>query len=190
MRSMSNSDCNYAISCWIGRGPEGYERSPAPRVLDKPACNFHFPHPRAASHITLYLDTVMTIPTREWRKGFGHKCGTSIERPQDYSMLGSASRPILMDCEDDRASRPDDADGDAIPETPSHRPLSSVCYGSQSHFDFRTFRVSRTNFFDGRVSISYGEMAVQRSTNCECTPAISSFVEDPKSAVQNTNLGF
>ncbi|KAB8212918.1 hypothetical protein BDV33DRAFT_210712 [Aspergillus novoparasiticus] len=131
----------------------------------------------------------MTIPTREWRKGFGHKCGTSIERPQDYSMLGSASRPILMDCEDDRASRPDDADGGAIPETPSHRPLSSVCYDSQSHFDFRTFRVSRTNFFDGRVSISYGEMAVQRSTNCECTPAISSFVEDPKSAVQNTNLG-
>ncbi|KAE8130813.1 hypothetical protein BDV38DRAFT_43116 [Aspergillus pseudotamarii] len=38
-------------------------------------------------------------------------------------------------------------------------------------------------------SPSYGEMAVQRSTHCECTPTVSSFVEDPESAVQNTRLG-
>ncbi|KAE8397988.1 hypothetical protein BDV37DRAFT_264446 [Aspergillus pseudonomiae] len=32
-------------------------------------------------------------------------------------------------------------------------------------------------------------MAVQRSTHCECTPTVSSFVEESKSAVQNTHLG-
>ncbi|KAE8167947.1 hypothetical protein BDV40DRAFT_252149 [Aspergillus tamarii] len=147
MRSTSNSGCNHAISCWIGRGPEGYIR----RLLPTSPCT-----------------SIMTIPTREWRKGFGHKCRTSIERPQDYSMLGSASRPILIDCEDDRASRPDDADGDAIPETPSHRPLSSVCYGSQSHLTLGHSESAAPTSLTGG-SLSYGEMAVQRSTHCECT---------------------
>ncbi|KAB8257975.1 hypothetical protein BDV32DRAFT_76968 [Aspergillus pseudonomiae] len=130
----------------------------------------------------------MTSPTREWRKVFGHKYRTSIERPQDYSMLGSASRPILIDCEDDRASGRDDADGDTIPETPSHRSLSSACYDSQTHLTLGHSESAAPTALAGG-SPSYGEMAVQRSTHGECASTVSSLVESTESAVQNTRLG-
>ncbi|KAE8307943.1 hypothetical protein BDV41DRAFT_25957 [Aspergillus transmontanensis] len=129
----------------------------------------------------------MTARTREWRKGFGHKCRTSIEMPQDYSMLSSASRPILIDCEDDRASGPDDVDGDTIPETPSHRSLRSVCYDSQTHSNLGRSQSASPTSLAGR-SPSYGEMAMQRSTHGECASTVSSFVEDTESAVPNTRL--
>ena len=68
-------------------------------------------------------------------------------------MLGSASRPILIDCEDDRASGLVNADGDTIQETPSHRSLTSVCYGSQTQSSLGPSGFSRTNFGGWKVSI-------------------------------------
>lgn len=103
-------------------------------------------------------------------------------------MLGSASRPILIDCEDDRASGPDDVDGDTIPETPSHRSLRSVCYDSQTHsIPGHSESASPTSLAGGFPS--YGEMAVQRSAHGESASTVSSFVEDTESAVQSIRLG-
>ncbi|KAB8219228.1 hypothetical protein BDV33DRAFT_174294 [Aspergillus novoparasiticus] len=186
MRSASNSDCNHAVSRWVERGPEGYKRGPVPQSeINWPATStFHNQEllPTSSCRYT------MTSPTREWRKGFEHKCRTSIERPQDYSVLGSASRPILIDCEDDRASGRDDADGDTIPETPSHRSLSSVCYDSQTHLTLGHSQSAAPTALAGG-SPSYGEMGVQRSTHGECASTVSLLVENTESAVQNTRLG-
>ncbi|KAE8162674.1 hypothetical protein BDV40DRAFT_300239 [Aspergillus tamarii] len=136
----------------------------------------------------------MTTSTKRYRNSLEDDRCISIERPEDFSMLGSASNPIFIDIEkaSTRLPSPGDTDGDTIPETPSYCSQSHICHDQEDDKQIHLFRndiVSVTSgghmghsmtrhgaIHEGVTGESpfSGETAAQPSTQDDCIPGVVS----------------
>ncbi|KAK6810709.1 hypothetical protein RU639_013513 [Aspergillus parasiticus] len=147
----------------------------------------------------------MTTSRERYRDSLENDCYISIERPEDFSMGGSASNPITIDIEGNSAKTPspDDTDGDTIPETPSYRSQSHICHNQaddkylkngivsgvlDSHKVHSVTRHGAVHEGVAGESLFSGETAAQPSKQNDCIPGGVVHATVAESSVRNKGI--
>ncbi|KAB8244550.1 hypothetical protein BDV35DRAFT_394811 [Aspergillus flavus] len=139
----------------------------------------------------------MTTSTERYRDSLENDCYVSIERPDDFSLRGSASNPIPIDIEGNSAKTPspDDTDGD------SYRSQSHICHNqvddeylkngivsvaSDSHKVHSVTRHGAVHEGVAGESLFSGETAAKPSKQNDCIPGGAVHATVAESSVRNT----
>ncbi|GMG35149.1 unnamed protein product [Aspergillus oryzae] len=141
----------------------------------------------------------MTTSTERYRDSLENDCYVSIERPDDFSLRGSASNPIPIDIEGNSAKTPspDDTDGD------SYRSQSHICHNqvddeylkngivsvaSDSHKVHSVTRHGAVHEGVAGESLFSGETAAKPSKQNDCIPGGAVHATVAESSVRNTGI--